>query len=1174
MTVRVEQHAEPIPGYRLIERLGGGGFGEVWKCEAPGGMHKAIKFVFGDLSSAGDSDQRAKQELKALERVRSVRHPYILSLERYEVIDGQLLIVMELADRNLWDRYKECRAQGLPGVPRDELLGYMEETAEALDLMNQEYQLQHLDIKPQNLFLVYNHIKVADFGLVKDLEGSHASVTGGITPVYAAPETFDGKVSRYSDQYSLAIVFQELLTGQRPFNGTNVRQLIMQHISAEPNASALPEGDRPAILRALSKRPDGRFPSCRELVARLRAASDGQARPEAVAPSSLTSAATVISSNLPGAATPAPPDQLGETADPSQGNTLPLRVLDQASVSQQATAFRAPPEVHQAGCLFPALVLGCGQVGMQVLHKAREVLEENFAPLVQLPHLRWLLLDTDPDVMRQATKGPPGAALSGGEVLLAQLNRPSYYLKPRGGSGSTGFDSWLNPRMLYRIPRSQVTAGVRALGRLAFVDNYRGIARRLQQELEAALDPASLQQVARASGLGVRTNRPRVYVIASLGGGTGSGMFLDLAYTLRAMLRQAGYDNPDVVGVLLLPPVDGSRTRVMTLGNTYAALRELNYFGAPGRRFQALYHEREAAVQEQGPPFGRVILLPLPEESDDVGVQELLEVCGQFLYRDLVTPLGKEADLARAGLPGVPWEKRGQYFQTFNLYQLSWPRQQLLQRVSRQLCQRLVARWVSKDPKPVRELAQQHVQEAWVRDELGADSFIHRVQAEVVKALGRPPDAAFAAILEPISRASAQQNDAARGRAPRGLDPRQLAMALGQLEELVGRPQDDVPTENPPELVRAVREAAGRLAAEWGQKLVEVSVRLIEEPSFRLAGAEEAIRHLVATLDQVLQHHEPLARDLSEKAAAAYEQLRLLAGGPLGQGQARPRLGAAEALEMLRHYPKWRYQGLVLQSLAGAFVGLRGNLSDELREVNFCRVRLGELARLLEEGAGEPGTAGRWRAEGSIGRKLFPLGCKDLAEAVEQFLGGVKPEHLYELDLRVEDMLRKRFTALVYVCLTSANVLKDVEAAMLEVAREFVAEHLPPVSVADLFFSQFQSPEEAEAEVNHCFAESKPELAAGWSAARGEGAAELCVLAAPEDQSGENFRALVKETLPRAEVHAAGSPDDIVFYRERLNARLEDLEHMGPVARDAYAQMNAAENFTPHSRCDLDFRAG
>ena len=298
MAVRIESQAEPIPGYRLIERLGGGGFGEVWKCEAPGGLHKAIKFVFGELpsetapratagtgtgllSQTGDifananeeDNHRANQEYKALSRVKTVRHPYILSLERYDIIDGQLIIVMELADRNLWDRFKECRTHGLPGIPREELLGYMDEAAEALDLMNNQYQLQHLDIKPQNLFLVHQHIKVADFGLVKDLEGMQASVTGGVTPVYAAPETFDGWVSRFSDQYSLAIVYQELLTGQRPFAGTNVRQLILQHLQAAPNVAPLPPGDRATIARALSKNPDDRHPTCSEMARLLREAS-------------------------------------------------------------------------------------------------------------------------------------------------------------------------------------------------------------------------------------------------------------------------------------------------------------------------------------------------------------------------------------------------------------------------------------------------------------------------------------------------------------------------------------------------------------------------------------------------------------------------------------------------------------------------------------------------------------------------------------------------------------------------------------------------------------------------------------------------------------------------------------------------------------------------------------
>ena len=148
---------------------------------------------------------------------------------------------MELADRTLWDRFRECRDQGLPGIPRDELLRYMGEAAEALDLMNMEHNLQHLDVKPQNLFLSTTTSRSPTSAWSRLFEGSIASVTGGVTPVYAAPETFDGRATRFSDQYSLAIVYQELLTGERPFNGTNTRQLVLQHLTHAPNLAPLPE---------------------------------------------------------------------------------------------------------------------------------------------------------------------------------------------------------------------------------------------------------------------------------------------------------------------------------------------------------------------------------------------------------------------------------------------------------------------------------------------------------------------------------------------------------------------------------------------------------------------------------------------------------------------------------------------------------------------------------------------------------------------------------------------------------------------------------------------------------------------------------------------------------------------------------------------------------------------
>ena len=266
--------AEPIPGYRLIERIGGGGFGEVWKCEAPGGLFKAVKFLAGDPSAGGSL---AAQELDAIQQIKRIRHPFLLSLERVEVVGGVLILVMELADRNLQSVLFDYQNQGQPGVPRKQLLGFLSEAAEALDVINFQFGLQHLDVKPHNLFVVSNHVKVADFGLVNRLPAADADPSarrrGGATPLYASPETLQGSLSRHSDQYSLAIVYQQLLTGTVPFWSANPYQLLLKHLSGQPDLSALPAADQPLVARALAKAPEQRFASCMDFVSALVDAS-------------------------------------------------------------------------------------------------------------------------------------------------------------------------------------------------------------------------------------------------------------------------------------------------------------------------------------------------------------------------------------------------------------------------------------------------------------------------------------------------------------------------------------------------------------------------------------------------------------------------------------------------------------------------------------------------------------------------------------------------------------------------------------------------------------------------------------------------------------------------------------------------------------------------------------
>jgi serine/threonine protein kinase len=315
---------EPIAGYRLTRPLGRGGYGEVWESEAPGGLRKAIKFV--PAMNPGDGSG-ADSELDGLRRIRDIRHPFILSIERFELVRDHLVIVMELADRSIEDRFLECQSAGSVGIPRKELLRYLAEAAEALDLLHDEFKVQHLDIKPANLFLIRSHVKVADFGLARRVEGFESRVAGGVTPIYSAPETFDGWASAHSDQYSLGIVWQEMLTGARPFPGPGPQQFMFQHLTRAPDVASLPPVDGEIVTRALSKNPRQRYGSCLALAEALQAAPDVSPKP-AARPRYSDLATAKLSGDAPGLSGSVPlSPSLSRTLE--QGGTVRRLPVDQ-----------------------------------------------------------------------------------------------------------------------------------------------------------------------------------------------------------------------------------------------------------------------------------------------------------------------------------------------------------------------------------------------------------------------------------------------------------------------------------------------------------------------------------------------------------------------------------------------------------------------------------------------------------------------------------------------------------------------------------------------------------------------------------------------------------------------------------------------------------------------------
>jgi eukaryotic-like serine/threonine-protein kinase len=1158
MALRIASQAEPIPGYKLIERLGGGGFGEVWKAVAPGGLFKAIKFVYGDLHSSSEEGQRAEQELKALSRIKTVRHPYILSLERYDILEGQLVIIMELADRNLYDRLKDCKATGLPGIPREELLRYMEETAEALDLMNIEYQLQHLDVKPQNIFLVHNHVKVADFGLVKDLAGMMASLTGGVTPVYAAPETFDGWVSRFSDQYSLAIVYEELLTGVRPFTSSSVAQLIQQHLKSAPNLSPLPPCDREAIGRSLAKNPDDRFGSCLELVRALRSAGQELSRPLRPSPHTARpgpvlppfAPAEPGGDSRPAGAFDTNADQAAQQRE-STGNTqwLQAETGDDKVPENRLNLPPARQDQEGSGSLCPALVIGLGGLGLGVLRRLTERLHERFEELKPPDCIRQLYIDTDPDASRLATQGDPDSALSPNEIVQARLNRPSHYLRSVGGKTRAG--TWFDHKMVYRIPRTLVTTGLRVLGRLAFFDNYKLITRRLQTELEACHDSSHVVEEATRSGLGLRTTRPRVYVVCGLAGGSGSGMFLDLAYVLRRMLRQQGHEHPEIVGIFLTPPVDRHPGRTLGMGNTFAALTELNHFSAPGTVFSAIYDEREKAFNDHDPPFARCILLQLPDDSENRSIREVTSLAADYLYRNLVTPLGRAADDTRDRISVLPRQPWGLVYQTFGTYRVSMPRQALFQRLARYLCLQLLERWLSKDAKPIKEEIARRVAEEWTRREFTPEKMIEMLQQTAASVLGKATDAAFNEITDPLASLDASQVEPAR---------EALRAAFAQLEAILGKTDENVSMAMG-KLAEPLTVSADEMANAWGLKLAAFTANLIEQPEFRLAGAEEAIRELLATIEGVISQYDPLLRDISRRALEARARILALIEGLSSAAPSRKNPTVLPNLiELIRAYPRWRLQSMILQRVGAAYVSMRGWLSDQMREMNYCRDRLVEMKRVFHDVPTET----QLLTDTVLVRALFPEGCRTLSDTVETLRTRFTAEHLRELDERMQQTIQEDFTALVQVCLGSTNRLKELERAMERRATEFVVAHVPDARIADIYLAQYEKEEQVGQDLANMFAEAAPKLAGP----RPQGS-EIAILALPPGQASDKIRYQAQRAIPDADLVEALSGDDIVFYRELFQMPLSELDQLGPLGYEAYRQVGTVEHFTPHSRTDI-----
>jgi eukaryotic-like serine/threonine-protein kinase len=646
-----------IAGYEMLERIGVGGFGEVWRAIGPGGFSKAVKILFGNLSGP-----QADTELKSLNRIRDLRHPFLLSIERVEVVDGRVIVVTELADRSLDQRFRELVSAGQHGLSRDELLGYLRDTADALDFMSEEHGLQHLDIKPENILLQGAHAKVGDFGLTKAVGQTRHSLVNGFTPLYAPPELFEGRPDRGSDQYSLAIVYQTMLTGIPPFNGRTASQLMAQHLKSSPDLSRLLPSDRAVVARALSKNPRTRFAGCRQFVDELM-----KRRPTKSLSNRATSgsAAEIHQSRTSVAST----ENITSNHSMLHGKATPLAPV------------QSLPEDTQYK---PTLFVGIGGLGCQSVELLNQRIHQLF-PDASVPAIQLLCIDTDNDAILNLKRSHSKSTRTT-TTIAAPLRTTQEYRKE-----SSEHLTWLSRRWLFNIPRSGRVEGMRPLGRLAIVDHAADIQTELKNCLTALVSSASLKTSVSETGLPFDTTGIDVCIVGSTSGGTSSGCMMDIAWMIRELVSNGRMPPVRVSSMLLHGTAHGRQVADMQDANTVSFLQELQHFSVPGAQRPGLISR--FSDSDISKPFDETTLVHFGDDLSPIDFLEGVNRTAEYLELRTLTPARREMNAWRnPERTNIP-ESLESHLRSFGLSSINAESWEVAHREAGQLASAAVRRW-------------------------------------------------------------------------------------------------------------------------------------------------------------------------------------------------------------------------------------------------------------------------------------------------------------------------------------------------------------------------------------------------------------------------------------------------------------------------------------------------
>ncbi len=283
-----KQGDRPLDGYTIERAAGRGGFGEVYYALSDSGREVALKLIQG----------YEQIELRGITQCMNLKSPHLVTIfdvKRNE--QGKAFVIMEFVSgpslRELIDRQPG-------GLGTQKSAFFLREIGKGLTFLH-DCGIVHRDLKPGNIFYENGCVKIGDYGLSKMISASRHSgqtITVG-TVHYMAPEIGAGSYDARIDIYAMGALLYEMLTGQPPFLGGSVGEILMKHVTTEPDVTEIEEPFAGVIKKAMAKNPQERHQSVQEMVEAVFGAEHIRNSVSCFSPESLSMVAQRVVRDIP-----------------------------------------------------------------------------------------------------------------------------------------------------------------------------------------------------------------------------------------------------------------------------------------------------------------------------------------------------------------------------------------------------------------------------------------------------------------------------------------------------------------------------------------------------------------------------------------------------------------------------------------------------------------------------------------------------------------------------------------------------------------------------------------------------------------------------------------------------------------------------------------------------------